>query len=49
LTVRAGVKNMFNRLPPQAITLGQYFQAGWDPTYYDPHGAFGYVTANYKF
>lgn len=49
LTLTAGVKNLFNKAPPSAITLGQYFQTGYDPTYYDAHGQFGYISANYKF
>ncbi|MFI4940914.1 MAG: TonB-dependent receptor domain-containing protein, partial [Burkholderiales bacterium] len=49
LLVSAGVKNLFDRNPPVAITQGQYFQAGWDPTYYDPHSQFVYVNAKYKF
>ncbi|WP_158568004.1 MULTISPECIES: TonB-dependent receptor [unclassified Duganella] len=49
LNLRAGVKNLLNRKPPEAITLGNYFQAGYDPTYYDPHGATAYVSATYAF
>ena len=49
LTLRVGMKNFLNKLPPTAITGGQYFQSGYDPSYYDPRGRFGYVTANYKF
>jgi iron complex outermembrane receptor protein len=49
LVVRVGLKNMFNRLPPEAITLGSYFQQGYDPTYYDAHGQTAYVNATYKF
>lgn len=49
LTLRAGTKNLFNRLPPQAITSGSYFQGGYDPSYYDAHGMTGYLTATYKF
>ena len=49
LVVRAGVKNLFNRQPPAAITAGQYFQSGYDPSYYDAHGAIGYLSATYKF
>jgi iron complex outermembrane receptor protein len=49
LVLRAGVKNLFNRMPPAAITAGQYFQSGYDPSYYDAHGATGYVSANYSF
>jgi iron complex outermembrane receptor protein len=49
LVVRVGLKNMFNRLPPDVITLGNYFQTGYDPTYYDAHGQTAYVNATYKF
>jgi iron complex outermembrane receptor protein len=49
LTLTAGVKNLFNRKPPQVITSGSYFQGGYDPSYFDPHGQTGYVSANYKF
>ncbi len=49
LTVRAGLKNMFDRNPPAVISGYQYFQTGYDPSYYDPHGMFGYMSATYKF
>lgn len=49
LTLTAGVKNLFNRKPPEVITNGSYFQGGYDPSYFDPHGQTGYVSANYKF
>ncbi len=49
LTLRAGVKNLFNRQPTQAITAGNYFQTGYDPTWYDAHGQTAYVSASYKF
>jgi iron complex outermembrane receptor protein len=49
LTLTAGVKNLFNRKPADVITAGYYFQTGYDPTWYDPHGQTGYVSANYKF
>ena len=49
LTLRVGVKNLFNRTPPEVIGLGQYFQGGYDPSYYDAHGQTGYVSATYKF
>jgi iron complex outermembrane receptor protein len=49
LQIRAGVKNLFNRKPPEAITLGNYFQGGYDPSYYDAHGATSYISATYKF
>jgi iron complex outermembrane receptor protein len=49
LVLRLGVKNVLDKAPPVATTLGQYFQSGYDPTYYDPHDRFVYVTATYKF
>jgi len=49
LTLRLGVKNLQDKNPPTAVTLGEYFQTGWDPSYYDPHGRFIYATATYKF
>ncbi len=49
LTLRAGIKNLTNKEPPAAITMGQYFQTGYDPSYYDPHGMFPYVNFLYKF
>jgi iron complex outermembrane receptor protein len=49
LTLTAGVKNLFNRKPPEVITAGSYFQTGYDPSYFDPHGQTGYLSANYKF
>ncbi|MET3116003.1 iron complex outermembrane receptor protein [Undibacterium sp. GrIS 1.8] len=49
LTLRLGVKNLLDKEPPLAITLGQYFQTGYDPSYYDPHGRVIYTTATYKF
>ncbi len=49
VALRLGVKNLTNRQPPQSIGLGQYFQVGYDPSYYDPHGRFVYGSASYKF
>ncbi len=49
MTMRLGMKNVFNRQPPVVTTNGGYFQAGFDPTYYDPHGRFVYASASYKF
>ena len=49
LTFRLGVKNLTNHQPPQITGLGQYFQIGYDPSYYDPHGRFVYSSATYKF
>jgi iron complex outermembrane receptor protein len=49
LTLRLGMKNMFDRQPPRVTSLGIYFQTGYDPTYYDPHGRFWYTSASYTF
>ena len=49
LRLALGMKNVFDRDPPVAITSGSYFQTGYDPTYYDARGRFVYMTANYKF
>jgi iron complex outermembrane receptor protein len=49
LTLRAGVKNLTNKRPPVDYNAGLYFQAGYDPTYYDAHGQFGWVSAKYAF
>jgi iron complex outermembrane receptor protein len=49
VTLRLGMKNMFDRQPPQITGLGLYFQTGYDPTYYDPHGRFWYVSGSMKF
>ena len=49
LSLRLGLKNIFNRQPPAVTTNGTYFQTGYDPTYYDPHGRFVYGSATYKF
>jgi len=49
LSFRLGMKNVFNRQPLRVTTNGIYFQTGYDPTYYDPHGRFVYASATYKF
>ncbi len=49
VTMRLGVRNIGDRNPPRVTTNGTYFQAGYDPTYYDPHGRFVYVSGSYKF
>ncbi|MFL6626287.1 MAG: TonB-dependent receptor domain-containing protein [Vitreoscilla sp.] len=49
LNFRLGVKNVFNRQPFPVTTNGIYFQTGYDPTWYDPHGRFVYASATYKF
>ena len=49
VTMRLGVRNVTNKNPPRVTTNGTYFQAGYDPTYYDPHGRTVYVSGSYKF
>ena len=49
LSLRLGLKNVFDRQPPVVTTNGTYFQTGYDPTYYDPHGRFVYGSATYRF
>jgi len=49
LTLSLGAKNFLNAQPPKAINAGQYFQTGYDPTYYDPHGRFVYGSMTYKY
>jgi len=49
MSFRLGLKNVFNRQPPTVTTNGTYFQTGYDPTYYDPHGRFVYGSVSYKF
>ena len=49
MSLRLGLKNIANRKPPTVTTNGTYFQAGYDPTYYDPHGRTIYGTVDYKF
>jgi iron complex outermembrane recepter protein len=48
LQVRAGVLNLFDEDPPFS-NQAYYFLAGYDPTYTDPRGRSGYVSAAYKF
>ena len=48
LTLTAGVRNLFNRIPPTSVQE-DYFQVGFDPTYADVKGRTLYVRAGYKF
>jgi iron complex outermembrane receptor protein len=50
LTLSVGVRNLFDKDPPYTNVGGQLvFQAGYDPSYADPRGRFGYVRGTYKF
>jgi iron complex outermembrane receptor protein len=48
LTLRAGVKNLFDTAPPYS-NQSYIFLSGYDPSYTDPRGRFGYVGAQYRF
>lgn len=48
LTLRAGVKNLFDTAPPFS-NQAYFFISGYDPSYTDPRGRFFYVSASYQF
>ncbi|MEL4178106.1 TonB-dependent receptor [Roseateles sp. PN1] len=48
LTLRVGVKNLLNTAPPFS-NQAYHFISGYDPSYTDPRGRFGYVSAKYSF
>ena len=48
LTLRVGVKNMFNTSPPFS-NQAYYFISGYDPSYTDPRGRFMFLSGSYKF
>ena len=48
-TLRAGVKNLFDREPPLSLRSSSGHQVGFDPRYADPLGRQLYITGNYKF
>ena len=50
LTLRAGVRNIFDKLPPftASSSYGSH-AAGYAGSFVDPRGRFWYVTANYQF
>ncbi|MBD8529059.1 MULTISPECIES: TonB-dependent receptor [unclassified Massilia] len=49
LTLRAGIKNLFDREPPLSLRNSSGHQVGFDPRYADPLGRQAYLTGNYKF
>ena len=50
LRLTVGVKNLADRDPPYSNIGGVgYFQAGYDPSYADPHGRFVYAKVAYEF
>ncbi len=48
LSLRAGVKNLFNTAPPFS-NQAYFFISGYDPSYTDPRGRFFYLSAQYRF
>ncbi|MDR7332017.1 TonB-dependent receptor [Roseateles asaccharophilus] len=48
LTLRAGVQNVLNETPPFS-QQAWFFLSGYDPSYTDPRGRYGYVSAKYTF
>ncbi|WP_058049690.1 TonB-dependent receptor [Janthinobacterium sp. Ant5-2-1] len=48
-TIRAGIKNLFDRAPPLSLRASSGHQIGFDPRYADPMMRSFYVTGNYKF
>jgi iron complex outermembrane recepter protein len=48
LTLRAGVQNVFDKAPPFS-QQAWFFVSGYDPSYTDPRGRYGYVSAKYTF
>jgi len=48
LTFRAGVQNVFDKAPPFS-QQAYFFLVGYDPSYTDPRGRFGYISAKYTF
>lgn len=48
ITLRAGVKNLLDTPPPYS-NQAYFFISGYDPSYTDPRGRFGYLSAKYSF
>ena len=48
-SVRAGIKNLFDRNPPLSLRASSGHQVGFDPRYADPMLRTFYITGSYKF
>ena len=44
-----GARNIFDKQPAVFVSASNAFQAGYDPSQYDPRGRFLYLTGTYKF
>ncbi len=49
VTLRAGIKNLFDREPPLSLRASSGHQVGFDPRYADPMMRSFYFTGSYKF
>jgi iron complex outermembrane receptor protein len=49
VTVRGGIKNLFDRNPPLSLRNSSGHQVGFDPRYADPMGRSFYLTGGYAF
>lgn len=49
VTLRAGIKNLFDREPPLSLRSSRGHQVGYDPRYADPMMRSFYFTGQYKF
>ncbi len=49
ITIRAGIKNLFDREPPLSLRNSSGHQVGYDPRYTDAMGRTAYITGSYKF
>lgn len=47
--VRAGIRNLFDKVPPLSLRASSGHQVGFDPRYADTFGRRFYLTSNYKF
>lgn len=46
LTLRAGIQNLFDKSPPFS-NQAYHFLSGYDPSYADPRGRYGYLSVRY--
>jgi iron complex outermembrane recepter protein len=47
--ITLGARNIFDTVPSIFVPAAQTFQAGYDPSQYDPRGRFVYLTGTFKF
>ncbi|MCL6483774.1 MAG: TonB-dependent receptor, partial [Janthinobacterium lividum] len=48
-SIRAGIKNLFDRAPPLSLRTSSGHQVGFDPRYADPMMRSFYITGQIKF